>query len=206
MLNIRRLPLGLYDENVYLAYLDGCGDALVVDPGDRADSILDAAKQAGVKISHILITHGHFDHILAAPGLRELSGARVLVHELDAHMLADPYPLKLPTQLLARFTPSRADELLTDQPFHAAGLRVQPIPTPGHTPGGLCYYLPEHKALFSGDTLFRDGFGRTDFAGGSVSDLRDSLLRLFQLPDDVMVYPGHGETGSMGEIRGRLLR
>ncbi len=203
MLHIERLCVGFYGENAYLAYLDGREDCFVVDPGDRADLIAGAIARAGRSLTHILITHGHFDHILAARDLREQTGARVLIHALDAQMLLDPAPLKLPPEAQPLFHPLTADERLQEGELALCGLLAQVIHTPGHTPGGACFYLPAHRAVFTGDTLFRHGFGRTDFAGGSTAQLRQSLLRLLQLPGDVMVYPGHDEAAPMAEIAGR---
>lgn len=202
MLHIEPILAGPYEENAYLVYLDGRDDALVVDPGDQAGLIQSRAQAAGRTITHVLVTHGHFDHILAAHDLQQ-AGAKLLCHELDAHMLLDPAPLKLPGSAAPKFHPTQVDEALAEGPLSVCGIDFALLHTPGHSMGSCCYHAPEHSALLSGDTLFAEGFGRTDFQGGSAQKMRDSLLRLFRLPGDTMVYPGHGPCARMDQIVGR---
>ena len=200
-LRVEPLPLGLYDEAGYLAYLEGRDDALVVDPGAPAEQIREAVGRAGRRLTAILITHGHFDHTLGAAGLRELTGARIYIHPLDAPMLKSPEPLKMAPEIGARFHPCEPDALIEPGPLELCGMGIEALHTPGHSPGGVCYYLPDERALFTGDTLFRYGFGRTDFAGGSSRALRASLLRLLALPGETAIFPGHGESARLSAVK-----
>ncbi len=241
MLNVVRLTVGLYEENAYLGYFDGQAQAFLVDPGDKPEALLQEIERRGLTLTHIFITHGHFDHILAVPELVARTGALVWVHERDEAMLFDPYPLKLPPSIKARWVPLKLDEEQKVQgselrfPAPAVILRPQPkdlpqddlahdekvlrcaqddgegedaivrmIETPGHTPGGACFYFPEQQVMFTGDTLFRDGFGRTDFASSRAVDLRSSLQALFQMDEQTRIYPGHGDSDTLGAVKRRF--
>lgn len=185
-MKIEKIVCGAYAENAYC--IDG---ELLIDPGDDLPTL---ARLAG-GIKAILLTHGHFDHMLAAEELQKRTGVPVYVHPLDAPMLSDAS--------LSAYNPEVSN---LPQPGHIAytaypeslfGFRV--LHTPGHTPGSVCLYREEEKVLFSGDTLFRAGFGRTDLAGGSMHQLLSSLRTLLALPRDVRVYPGHGESTTIDE-------
>lgn len=209
MLNVERILAGPYEENAYLCWLEGRDEAFIVDPGGRADALMAELERRSLHLTHILLTHGHFDHILAVPELRRRTGAVIWIHERDEGMLFDPYPLKLPGPVQAVFEPLKlaaeqrheGDELL-----FAGTLPIRMIDTPGHTPGGACFSVPDEQLMFTGDTLFRDGYGRTDFATSRAADLRASLQRLFQMPDDIWIYPGHGEGDALGAVKRRFGR
>lgn len=190
MLDIERVVCGAYQENAYVV-----GGEIVIDPGDDLEAILAAVKRPRA----ILLTHGHFDHMLAAGELQKKFGAEVYIHEADAGMLAnpalsmyDPAASSLPMPTGIRF-----------RVYEGAFEHFRVIHTPGHTPGSVCLHDEAAGVLFSGDTLFRAGFGRTDLAGGSMSQLISSLRRLFQLPLETAVLPGHGEETTIGAERGR---
>ncbi|MDL2205880.1 MBL fold metallo-hydrolase [Eubacteriales bacterium OttesenSCG-928-N13] len=200
MLHVERLLAGPYGENAYLAYLSDHSDALMVDPGGQSEMLLSALRKSGKQLSHILLTHGHFDHILATYDIAQATGAKVVIHKLDAPMLMDPAPLKLPEEYAPLFHPMQPDLALEEGPITLCGMEIELIHTPGHTPGGACYYIPAHRAIFTGDTVFAEGYGRTDFSGGNMQQMRQSLLRLFQLPNDVIAHPGHGDSASMAQI------
>lgn len=169
---IQQLEMTPYDN---FAYLVGCPQtrkALVIDPGPDAEGIVAAAKQADLTIDTIVNTHGHGDHTAGNTALKELTGARIVLHQSDA----GGYP--------------RADLFLEeDTTLQVGELAFDVFCTPGHTPGGICLYA--QKNLFTGDTLFVGDSGRTDLAGGHRSTLGASIRRLMRLPDDTVVWPGH---------------
>ena len=206
MVNVVRLLAGLYEENAYLCWREGEGLALLVDPGDQADMLIADAKGRGLDIGAILLTHGHFDHIMALPELIEKTDAKIWIHARDERLLSNPYPLKLPPEVQQRFVPTRIpdDRKLAGVSLTLCNIVVEMIETPGHSPGGACFYLPGDKILFSGDTLFKNGYGRTDFANSRDMDMRASLVTLFKMDADIEVYPGHGDGDRLGNIKRRF--
>ena len=185
-MKIERIVCGAYAENAYC--IDG---ELLIDPGDDLPAL---ARLAG-GIKAILLTHGHFDHMLAAEELQKRTGVPVYVHPLDAPMLSDASLSAYNPEVSS--LPQPGHIACTAYPESLFGFRV--LHTPGHTPGSVCLYNEGEKVLFSGDTLFRAGFGRTDLAGGSMHQLLSSLRTLLALPRDVRVYPGHGESTTIDE-------
>ncbi len=185
-MKIERIVCGAYAENAYC--IDG---ELLIDPGDDLPTL---ARLAG-GIKAILLTHGHFDHMLAAEELQKRTGVPVYVHPLDAPMLSDASLSAYNPEVSS--LPQPGHIACTAYPESLFGFRV--LHTPGHTPGSVCLYHEGEKVLFSGDTLFRAGFGRTDLAGGSMHQLLSSLRTLLALPQDVRVYPGHGESTTIDE-------
>lgn len=200
-INILTLCCGPYQENAYLAWADGREDCVLVDPGGDLPALRRAIGER--RLAAILLTHGHFDHILAAKPLADAFGAPVYIHADDAEMLNDPE--KDAYDAYAADLPQPTD--LAAAPFgeelSAAGMDFEILHTPGHSKGSACLYLPAERVLFSGDTLFQAGFGRMDLYGGSPMQMRDSLKKLFALPGDVAVYPGHGGTTTIGAEKGR---
>lgn len=190
MLEIQRVVCGAYRENAYVVN----GDVLI-DPGDDLAALRAACPRPRV----ILLTHGHFDHMLAAETLQGESGAQVYIHEDDAAMLCDA-ELSMYDPAVARLPMPTKIEYRT---YGDSLENFRVIHTPGHTPGSVCLYDAAEGILISGDTLFRAGFGRTDLAGGSMSQMISSIRRLFRLPPETAAYPGHGETTTLGEERGR---
>ena len=193
------LPVGELATNCYLA-ADENGNAAVIDPGDGAQEILARAAQEGLTIAAILLTHAHYDHMLAAAEVRAATGAPVCVYADDQPALTDPV-----RSLTAFFAPGRMPELTADRVvregdvIEAGGLRFTVLHTPGHTPGSCCYQC--RRTLFSGDTLFMDSEGRTDFPGGDPHALAASLRRLAALEGDYAVYPGHGPATTLSRER-----
>ena len=185
-MKIEKIVCGAYAENAYC--IDG---ELLIDPGDDLPTL---ARLAG-GIKAILLTHGHFDHMLAAEELQKRTGVPVYVHPLDAPMLSDASLSAYNPEVSS--LPQLGHIACTAYPESLFGFRV--LRTPGHTPGSVCLYHEGEKVLFSGDTLFRAGFGRTDLAGGSMHQLLSSLRTLLALPRDVRVYPGHGESTTIDE-------
>jgi glyoxylase-like metal-dependent hydrolase (beta-lactamase superfamily II) len=173
--------------------------AMVIDPGAEAETIMGRASHLGLDIKQIVLTHGHVDHMAALNDVKEASGAGVAVHEADVATMQDDF--------LSHFIGIRQPEfkeperLLKDgDEIKVGGLTFNVIHTPGHTPGGICLY--GEGALFSGDTLFFYGIGRSDFPGGDGPQLLKSIRsRLFSLPEETKVYPGHGPDTTVGAER-----
>lgn len=190
------ISCGPLDVNCYLLAGEN-KEAFAVDPAEFTP-VRDALEQNGLTLTHILLTHGHFDHIAGVPELKAHTGAKVCIHADDAPMLlSDEKSLAFLQNL--HIPPVQADVLLRDNDeFEAAGLHVAVIHTPGHTPGGICYLLQDERVIFTGDTLFRLGAGRADFPGSDEVALYRSIRdRLFTLPGDYTLYPGHMRPSSM---------
>lgn len=194
-MKIDGLILGGYETNCYvLRESDAAGDCLVVDPGLEADELIDFLTERELRPVAVVLTHGHIDHIAGVALLRErFPDIKVHVHKLDAEMLAQPQT-NLSAMTGFAFSTGPADVSLQEQDvIEQAGAKLLVLHTPGHTPGGISLYSPEDGVAFVGDTLFADSIGRTDFPGGSTSQLLNSVReKLFSLPDETKVYPGHG--------------
>lgn len=183
------ISTGVYAENCYIVKA-GDREAVVIDPGDDAGEILDLLDRNGLRAAAVLLTHGHWDHIGAVPDVADAFQAPVMLHEADLPLLQEWAPREVRP---ARF-------LRHGDRVACGGLTVQVLHTPGHTPGSIC--LLAGRRLFSGDTLFKGSVGRTDFPGGSAEALQLSIRDcLLPLPDDVEVYPGHGEPSTVGYER-----
>lgn len=197
---VRHIVVGEIQTNCYIAGADNGSSCIVVDPGDEADKIIGTAKRDGRDIAAVLLTHGHFDHIGAVRGIRDNCGNKIKVYACvhEKELLASP-SLNLSSGFFGSMS-EKADIYLKDRDVvNEAGLSLRVIETPGHTSGGICYYSEADKILFSGDTLFEASIGRTDFPTGSAEVLISSIRdRLFVLPDDVTVYPGHGPQTNIG--------
>mgnify|MGYP001701393344 FL=1 len=171
---------------------DTNGNCVVVDPGEEAARIIDYIEKKDLKPVAILLTHGHFDHIGAVDEVREKYGIKVYAAAAEKETLQNT-DINLSSQFGAGFK-VEADEYLNDgQEIELLGEKVRCLLTPGHTKGGMCYYFTGSGILFSGDTLFQQSVGRTDFPGGSMGEIVRSIReKLFVLPDYVRVYTGHG--------------
>lgn len=201
-IDITAVSCGMIQENAYIVQGQGRDDCAVIDPGDEYPKL--RAALGGWRVGAILLTHGHFDHIMAAGEMAAESGAPVYVGADDLEMLNDPSINGYAGLMgVTRQTWPRIVALPFGEGLEACGLRFRVLPTPGHSMGSVCLYLEDESALFSGDTLFRAGYGRLDLHGGSASDMGRSLKALFALPGDTRVYPGHGEGTTIGEERAR---
>lgn len=184
--------------NCYLVSNEETKELLIIDPGDQADLLARKIDESGAKPVAILLTHGHFDHVLAVNELAEQYQIPVYAHENEKKQLHSTAVEFFPH--LGRSGEIRVDHFISGEPLlKLAGFEIKVFMTPGHTQGGVCYYFEKEGLLFSGDTLFFGSIGRTDFLGGSYKDLIQSVeTKLFPLPEDVVVYPGHNNATSIG--------
>jgi glyoxylase-like metal-dependent hydrolase (beta-lactamase superfamily II) len=198
-LKITSLTVGELAVNCWFLVNEETKEALVFDPGDEAWKIEAFAVSNGWKIRAILLTHGHTDHIGGADELRKRTGAKIYALEEEETTLLDGKK-NLSVFMNQKLIQVEADIFLKDgQSLTLAGITLQVLHTPGHTSGGTSYYCREAESVFSGDTLFRESVGRSDFPGGSMSALVRSVKeKLFSLPDETRVLPGHGEETSIG--------
>lgn len=200
--DIRRICCGAYQENAYLVCPEGRGDAFLVDPGDDLTALRRAIGESGRSLSAILLTHGHFDHILAAQPLAEETGAAVYIHAGDAEMLDDPAKCAYSPEVCRLGPPEGLARTLYGAEIEACGVPVRVLHTPGHSKGSVCL-LAEGNILFSGDTLFCAGYGRTDLYGGDDAQMVRSLKRVLALPGETAVLPGHGPATTIAAERRR---
>lgn len=198
---VLRYIVGPVCTNCYLLVNHKTGELLVVDPGDQAQLIEKQIEKTGAKPVAVLLTHGHFDHAGAAEELADKCQISIYAHEAEKETLEDP-GLNL-CGMIGEHKVYHADIFVKDEEvLNLAGFSIRVFFTPGHTIGGCCYYIADEKILFSGDTLFQESVGRTDFPRGSASDLIRAIReKLMPLPDDVTVYTGHDESTLIGYER-----
>jgi hydroxyacylglutathione hydrolase len=202
-------PVGMLGCNCSIVADPNTRQALVVDPGDQAPDILAALQRLGVQAVKLVHTHAHFDHVLGTGAVAAATGAEILIHG-DDRWLYDNVELQarffgVPVPAAASLPPPPTRELRGDEVLTFGQREARVLHTPGHTPGSLCFFVEragETPLLFAGDTLFRHSVGRTDLWGGSFEQLATSIReRLFALPDDTLVIPGHGPTTTVGAER-----
>ncbi|NOZ68356.1 MAG: MBL fold metallo-hydrolase [Deferribacteres bacterium] len=193
---IKRLVVGPLDTNAYLIGDEATRQAVVVDPGDEPERILDLIKDSGMEVNAIICTHAHFDHIGAAGDIKNATGARILLHRDDL----ENYELVRDQAAIWGYD---IDELPPPDGFIEEGNNIQVgnlsfrvMHTPGHSPGGICLY--GEGIIITGDTIFKGSVGRTDFPGGSVERLRESFKRIIALPDETAILSGHGPETTVG--------
>lgn len=196
-LDIRIVTGGPLDVNTYVVGAQGGNSCLVIDPGAEVQKVAVAVGER--RVCAVLLTHGHFDHMLFAQHWLD-QGAKLYVHELDAQALRSP-SLNLSQVVNTQLVLPSADVLLRDgDVVSEADVELTVLHTPGHTPGGVCYLSGE--TLFSGDTLFYGSYGRLDLPGGDVQEMIMSLTRLMQLDGETVAYPGHGMKTKIAWERG----
>lgn len=195
-LNVKTIQLGPISANCYILTDSETGISAVIDPGQWNEEL--KALAGDLEIEYILLTHGHFDHILGVSGLREYTGAKVAIHKADADCLKDENKSLCAWEYPGEQRLLEADVLLSDGDIINIGNSVLNVMhTPGHTKGGVCYIAEADRLIFSGDTLFCLTAGRTDFPGSSAEELFDSLKRLKNLKGDYTVYTGHNRSTTL---------
>ncbi len=193
---LKKLEVGPIMANCYILGCEETKQAIVIDPGDEGDRILMALAESGLKVKHILNTHGHFDHVGGNLRLKEVTGATLAIHEDDSPMLSELSRSAAYFGVSTENSPEADQYLVEGDIIEAGSISLQVIHTPGHTRGGVCLYTPGH--LFSGDTLFAGSIGRTDLPGGDFDTLINSIkTKLLCLPRETIVYPGHGMPSSI---------
>ncbi len=195
---IGRMMIGSYQTNCYFLFRDETKKAIVIDPADNGKLIYDKLTQNGFSVETILLTHGHFDHIWGSNELRELSGAKIYALDKEKTLCEDVSNNL--SAMVGRAYTVVPDEYVTDgAELEFDNIKLRVIATPGHTIGSCCYYCEKAGILISGDTLFQESTGRTDFPTGSMSSIVRSIReKLFVLPDETKVYPGHGDSTTIG--------
>jgi hydroxyacylglutathione hydrolase len=191
-MDVRSFTVGPAAENSYIARREGSDRAVIVDPGDEPERILGAVEELRLEIDAILITHCHFDHIGAVCPVASATGARVWCPEIEVPVLADIMAF-VPWPGIGPYESYEADETVAGgERLELAGLDIDVLFTPGHSPGHVTYSIADEQAIFSGDVLFKGSVGRTDLPGGDWPTLSESIRGLVEsLPAETTVYPGH---------------
>jgi hydroxyacylglutathione hydrolase len=200
MIDILQLPLGPMQTNCYILACQETMQAAVIDPSWAGRSIAATAEERGYEISHILLTHSHFDHVGGLAELKAETPVPIYIHPEAVTMLslagqvANQWGLAIPE-------PPAADEMLHDgQTLRVGQIGLEVLYTPGHAPGHVAFYLPDYRVVFSGDALFQQGIGRIDLPGGDMATLLTSIKeKLLPLPDETQVLSGHGPATTIGD-------
>lgn len=198
---VKNVVVGEVMTNCYICKNNKTGGAIIVDPGAQGDTIISLVDNMGCVPEAVFLTHGHFDHILAADYIRTYYGIKIYAYEVEKELLeSEIMNLSVYHGCSLRLSP---DITVSDgEHISAAGLQFKVIHTPGHTSGSCCYLVEDEKILFSGDTMFRHSHGRTDFVTGSYSSIIHSITgKLLTLDADTVVYPGHDESTTVAEER-----
>jgi hydroxyacylglutathione hydrolase len=201
-MDIRSFTVGPVAENCYIARLEGGERGVIVDPGEEADRIIEAVEALGIEVEAILLTHCHFDHIGAVAPVAAATGAPVHCPEIEVPVLADIMSY-VPWPGFGPFESYDADQVVSGgEHLSLAGLEIDVLFTPGHSPGHVTYAIPDHEVMFSGDVLFKGSVGRTDLPGGDWSTLLESIRGLVDAyPAETVVYPGHMGITTLGAER-----
>ena len=196
-----KLDAGIGDDtNCYIIADENSNEAMVIDPGGEVDKVVDMLDLLKVKLKYIFITHCHGDHIGGVEELKSRKGGTILIHYTDAEGFNNEN-ISLVDYIGIKGPELSADSRIHDEDLiHIGKLELIVIHTPGHTRGGVCLYCEEHKMLFTGDTIFRGTWGRTDLPTGSIEDIMNSIThKILVLPDETIIYPGHGKSSMIKE-------
>ncbi len=199
---LKLLTVGPFASNCYIVGSESSKRGIIIDPGAEAKLILKTVNDLGLTISLIVVTHMHFDHVGALTPVKEGTGAKFALHEAETEAGLGVFSRMLSSMTGGSFSQlPKPDRLLKDgDTIDIDGLHFTVLDTPGHSPGGISLY--GHEIVFTGDALFNYGIGRTDFPGCSYDQLMDSIQnKLMTLPDETIVYPGHGPSTTIGEER-----
>ena len=198
-MDIRAYTVGPFQENTYVLRADGSDRAIVIDPGDNGEQLLEAIEKLGATVEAILITHTDVDHVGAVAPLAKATGAPVYCPKLEVDRLADIMG-HVPIDGIGPYEGYDADETVEGgETLDLAGLRIEVVATPGHTEGHVTYVFPDEGVIASGDVLFQNSVGRTDRPNGDHQTLLDSIATLLErCPDDTIVLPGHSGTTTLG--------
>ncbi|MBQ8591877.1 MAG: MBL fold metallo-hydrolase [Lachnospiraceae bacterium] len=197
-LKIGRMVLSICATNCYFVYRENTSEVIVIDPADKGDYIYEKLSEKGFVVKGILLTHAHFDHIWGSNELRELSEAPIYAYEAEKELCEDvrnnvSASVRRPYTVIPDYYVKDNEEITI------ADMTCKVLATPGHTIGSCCYYFEEEGILLSGDTLFQESVGRTDLPTGSMGALTRSIkTKLYPLPDDTKVFPGHGDQTTIG--------
>ena len=199
MLKIQKITLGVFGTNCYFIFDPETKDCFIVDPADECDVLLNKIAKNNFNLNGILLTHAHFDHIMALEPLRNATNAEVMLHADEQRILCDN-SLNLMDVYGDGSQCRAADRLLSDGDLiDLAGNKLKVMHTPGHTPGSCCYIFDNN--ILCGDTLFREGYGRYDFPCGNYRQLVDSARKIAALDGDFKLFPGHGAATTLEHER-----
>ena len=197
---IQKYSLGQLQANCYFIIQNN--ECVIIDPADEAEFILQKIQRENLKLTALLATHGHFDHTMAVGEIQLSYDVPLYIHEADLFLIkrlteTARYFLGYEPAIIMPKNIEFFDK--NNSKSHISNFQFQIIHTPGHTPGSCCFYFPDEGALFTGDTLFKDAVGRTDLSYSSRNDLKKSLNKIAKLPEDTIVYPGHGDETTIDE-------
>lgn len=199
MVKVKTMMLGMLQTNVYIVYDEESKDAVVIDPAGEQDRIIRFIEENNLRLMGILVTHGHFDHIGVVDSIRDSFGVPVFTSKEEGMLMADPNK-NLSLDFMGKAIAVENDEVVGDRDILEFGeLVFDCIIVPGHSPESVCYYNSENDMLFCGDTLFAGSIGRTDMYNGPQDTLINNIKeKLMSLPEDTIVYPGHGFQTTIG--------
>ena len=202
MIEIRRYTLGALQTNCYFVGCDQTMEAAVIDPAWNGDVIASTIEESGWQITHILLTHSHFDHVGGLADLKEATDAPVYIHPDAVEMLRNAGMMASMFGMTIRDTPPPDELLSPGQIIEVGELKLHTLFTPGHAPGHVSFYVPEYQVVFDGDVLFRGSIGRHDFPDSDYHTLMNSIRKeLLTLPDETQVLSGHGPETTIGDER-----
>ncbi len=199
---LERLIVGMLQTNCYLLGDEESGRAVVIDPGAEGKRICGRLEDLGLQLSAILVTHAHFDHTMAAWTLKKRCGGEIYLNSADKSSRIE-FICRLAARFFPEIHPISLDEvdrtLAHGDQLQFGAIQIEVLSTPGHTPGDVSFYLKDQGKVFSGDLIFAGAIGRTDLSGGSLQQLMDSVRStVFRLPDETVIYPGHGNETTVG--------